>query len=197
MGGMKITIYNFPGGCGKTSIAAELALTLDYQVITNDAYTPLSIILDKDSLLKLKPNQNIPQLSEGFDIIFDLGGYPDKRAVSALKQSDCVIVPTLVETGRLKVTLNSISEIRKFNRNIIVIVNQAEKGDIDIAKKAIPEFPIFEIKKTRAIPNMLTEKKSVHDMVKEGGFKKYHFQAVAKQFDSIVNRIRSEYGKKG
>lgn len=194
---MKLTIYTFPGGTGKTSIAAQLSLTLNYQIITNDIYTPLSILFDDEFLLRLQPGQDMPKLSGDADIIFDLGGYPDKRAITALKQSDCVLIPTLVETGRLKVTLNSIAEIRKFNKNIIVIANQTEKGDIAIVKKAIPKFPVFEVKKSRAIPNILTEKKSVHDMVKEGGLKRYHFKSVVKQFDAIVKHIKKgrKHGK--
>ena len=194
---MKIAVYTFPGGTGKTSITAEIALTLDLQVITNDVYTPLSILFDDKSLLRLKPNQNIPNLSKDTDIIFDLGGYPDKRAISALRQSDYILVPTLTETGRLKVTLSSVNEIIKINKNIIIIVNQAEKGDIDIIKKAIPKFPVFEIKRSRAIPNILTEKKSVNEMVKEGGLKKYHFKIVAEQFNAIIKYIRGKHGRKG
>jgi cellulose biosynthesis protein BcsQ len=197
---MKITINNFPGGIGKTVISTELALTLDYQVITNDVYTPLSMILDKDSLLKLQPGQDMPSLPKDVDVIFDLGGYPDQRTIKALKMSDWVIVPTETETGRLAITKNYIKEIIEFNKNIILIASKAETGDLEIVKKVFkkdfPKIPVFEVKKSRALPNILVEKKSVHEMVKEGGLKGYHFQGIVKQFDAILNHIKNNLSLK-
>lgn len=192
------TIWNFPGGVGKTSLTAELALTLDRQVITNDLYTPLSLILSEDSLLRLQPDQKMPILPEDADIFFDLGGYPDARAISALKQSQHVLIPTIAETGRLGITLNAIQEIKRYNQNIIVIANRTDPHDSDLklVKKAIgkkyPEIPIFPLKESRAFPNILVEKKSIHDMVKEGGVKQYHFKKLVEQLDLIISHITNK-----
>ncbi len=196
---MKLTIYNFAGGVGKSSLAAELALILDYQIITNDLYSPLRIVFDRNSLLRLSPTHTIPDLPNDSNIIFDLGGYPDSRAITALEQSDYVIVPTLADTNRLNVTINSIKELRKYNDKIVLIVSFAEPGDLNLVKevfsrdKELNDIPAFEIKKSRAIPNIISEKKSVHSMIKEGGLKKYHFQAVVKQFDRIVEYLFDKY----
>jgi|GEM_PF-3900400 len=44
---MKIAIYNFKGGVGKTSIALNIVLSAkdDYGVITNDFYSPIEKVL--------------------------------------------------------------------------------------------------------------------------------------------------------
>ncbi len=192
---MKLTVYNFAGGVGKSSLAAELALVLDYQIITNDIYTPLRIVFDKDSLLRLKPEQKMPDLPENSDVIFDLGGYPERRAVVALEQSDLIMVPTLADTNRLNVTISSIKEIKKYNNKITVIVNFAGSGDLGLVKEVfsrdeeLDEIPIFEIKKSRSISNIISEKKSVHSMILEGGLKKYHFQPVEDQFNRIIRYL--------
>jgi len=71
---MKITIYNFKGGVGKTSIALNIALNLGLPVVTNDIYSPLERLLGEDKFIKLAKDQTIPTLSSEHSIIFDFGG---------------------------------------------------------------------------------------------------------------------------
>ena len=194
---MKICIYALYGGVGKSSLAAELALTLNLQVITNDVYTPLSIVFDKNDLLRLQPTQNMPKLDNDMDIIFDLGGYPDARAIVALQQSDCVLVPTIADTNRLKGALNTINEILKYNKNILVIANRADSKGEDlktissVINTKFPKIPVFEIKESRAIPNIISDKMSVHQQIENGsGIIKFHFQTVCNQLDQIIKYIK-------
>ena len=42
---MIFVIYNFKGGEGKSKIAQNLALTMNYSIITNDVFTPIENIL--------------------------------------------------------------------------------------------------------------------------------------------------------
>ncbi len=192
---MKITIYNFKGGTGKTSIALNLALTMNYGIISNDIYTPFDKILDKKKFIQLKPDQDLPDLPPEYDIIFDLGGHIDPRAISAVQQSDWIIVPVTGDFIDVQVTINCISEIKTYNDRIIVIVNRTAKGEYEAIRKGIMRFfsyPVFEIRKSKALPNIFREKKSVHDMVAEGGLKKYHYESVAKQFDAIIRHIKGE-----
>jgi len=49
----KITIWTKKGGCGKTNIAGELALRLEYPAITNEQESMLSVIIPKDRLKML------------------------------------------------------------------------------------------------------------------------------------------------
>ena len=188
----KFIVWTIKGGDGKTSIAAEIALRLGLPIITNEPYTTRDIIFNDDLLLQLKRDEKVPNYDD-CGMMFDFGGYIDERVIDAIKQSDYVLVPTIPEVSDIQVLLNSIMEIKKYNNSIVVIVNKTE-SDKDIetvrtAVKQIGEYPIFEIKKSRALPNIYIEKKSIEEMVKTNKISAWHYGKVDKQFEEIVNFI--------
>ena len=188
----KFIVWTIKGGDGKTSIAAEIALRLGLPIITNEPYTTLDIIFNDDLLLQLKRDEKVPNYDD-CGMMFDFGGYIDERVIDAIKQSNYVLVPTIPEVSDIQVLLNSIMEIKKYNNNIVVIVNKTESDkDIETVRTAVRqvgEYPIFEIKKSRALPNIYIEKKSIEEMVKASKISAWHYGKVDKQFEEIVNFI--------
>ena len=161
-------------------------------VLSNIFFSPLETVLSEENFLKLNPGDKLPKLPEDADIIFDFGGYLDKRVIEALKQSDVVLVPVINEFKDLHTTINFIQEIEDYNKKIIVVVNRAQKGDyasVCEAMKVFYSYPVFEIKSTRALPNIMKEKKSVKAMAEEGGLKAWNYKTVAQQFDKIIDKI--------
>jgi cellulose biosynthesis protein BcsQ len=194
---MKITVYNFKGGVGKTSIALNIALSLDMGIITNDIYSPIEKILPEKQFVKLEKDDSIPEIPEGMNIIFDLGGYVDQRAIEAIRQSDKVLIPVSNDLINLQVTINAIDEIREFNDNLIVIANRTVKDDFSDISQGIKQFydyPVLELKQSRVFSNLFQEKKSIRSIVKQGGLKAYSYRIINEQFDELLKAIGGQDG---
>ena len=191
---MKITVYNFKGGVGKTSISLNTALTLGYGIITNDIYSPLEKVLESEKLLKLEIDQDIPDFPNDYNIIFDLGGHIDKRAIKALSISDYVIVPTTSNFLDLQVTINAIAEIEEYNKNIIIVGNMMDGAGQDVIDNVIKamgyDYPIAYIKRSAAIKNLCSNKSSIADITKKGGLQAYHYKKIKEQFDVLIKLLK-------
>ena len=55
---MKIVMFNLKGGQGKSSIALNLALTMDMNIISNDIITQIEDVLPPDNFLKIGKTEN-------------------------------------------------------------------------------------------------------------------------------------------
>ena len=109
----------------------------------------LASVINKDKLLILKHNQEIPVIDCG--VIFDFGGYIDKRLEKVLLLSDIILVPTLPEISDIQGCINSLQTIQNYNKKIVIIVNKTESAkDFESVKSIVNEigkYPLFEIKK--------------------------------------------------
>ena len=193
---MKILTYNFKGGVGKTAISLNYALTENFGIISNDEYSSIHKVLPKEKVLKLSRNQDIPDLPDDYDVIFDLGGYPDKRAVSALKSADVVLVPVVNEEEALRVTTSAIQEMQSYNENIIIIANKITGKDLENIDKIIKnffDFPIFPLKKSRIVDRVFQKKQSMRDISHSRSIFAYHAKPFSDQFDQIINFINENY----
>lgn len=187
----KYLIWTKKGGVGKTNISAELILQLNFPAITNETSSMLSRIIPNNRLKILKPDEEVPNYETS--MIFDFGGYLDSRIIEVVRQSNYVIVPTIPEISDIQGCIETIQTLKQYTNNIVVIANKTEhKNDIDIVKEAIEvigNYPIFEIKKSRALPNIYIEKKSIKDTVANKPLLKYAYKKVLDQFENLIYHI--------
>ena len=173
----------------------NIALTMDYGVVTNDIYSPIEEVFD--NVLKVSPSEEFPDFPTDAEVIFDLGGYIEARSITkcyATQKSYLFLLSTSIQF--LQTTINSVAEIEEYNTNICLIANRTKRGDYEEIRQILSRFykyPIFEVKESQSIPAIFKKKKSIKAMVEEGGLQKYHFQYLDRQFDKIIEFIRRHY----
>ena len=189
---MKILVYNFKGGVGKTAFSLAYALEKDFGVVTNDTYSPLEKVLPEDRVLKLSKAASVPDFPADYDIVFDFGGYIDQRVIEAAKMSDWVVIPTAPDFIELQVTLETIKEVERYNKRIVIVANKLGKDDLEHIQEVIGAFfdyPVFPVKNSRLFGKIFEERKSISAIAGENGLARYTYRAIIKQFNKILEHI--------
>lgn len=191
---MEISVMNFKGGQGKTSIALNLAYALDYGIVANETYTVLKNHLEDDCLLIA--TDTIPDGLE--DVIYDFGGGITKHMAAILKRSDVVIIPFIVEQANVEVTIEAINSVLDLNKKIVLVPNKIKVDDKDykILLETLKEFgydnlPICPLRSSTAMQNIFTEHKTIAQMQSEGGLNGFNYRKISDDFNNLINLINS------
>jgi MinD-like ATPase involved in chromosome partitioning or flagellar assembly len=134
----------------------------------------------------------MPEFPVNFDIVFDLGGHMDSRAVAAIEQSNCVIVPLFAEESEIEVTLPAIDEIAEHHGNLIIVVNRQKRGERDEVEKVLRRkglnFPVLGLSQSAALRKIRSRKislRAAHDSHKSK-WRKSPYEKAAQQFEEII-----------
>lgn len=211
---MKITVYNMKGSAGKTPIATNIALDREYALATNEPYNLLDTILPEERLFSLQPDEAFPSFPDGIDVVFDLAGLMSRDArpsiVSAVSQSNVVLVPIYNELKCIHAGIHTIRELQPYNKNIVVVATKLikRKGETftdwnasedaknitAVVEHAIGKgIPILPLKFSRVFDTIFEQERSIRHLMEDDALARYTYREVASQFDHLLSYLEQNY----
>lgn len=206
---MKVTVYTGKGGAGKTPISVNLALEHGWGIATNDTISVLSILegLPEERVIEILPQEEFPKFPEAIDVVFDLGGAistgSSPSILSAIKQSDCVLVPIENNVQSIAGGIVTLNEIQNYNDRIVVVATKLKRTRHE--PKAVPtqktkafirirdglssaglgKFPILPLRFSEGFETIFNEGVSIEEMVRGGGLRAYSYRDLKKELSAI------------
>lgn len=211
---MKITLYSIKGSAGKTPIAVNIALDKGWALGTNEPVNLLDQIIPEDEFMTIEPEEGFPDLPKDFPIVFDLAGHISKGArdsiISAVKQSDVVLVPVYNELKCLHAAIATLTEMEALGANIVIVATKLEKQKGEyfkdwreseackniaaVLKHATDkDYPIFPLKLSKVFDIIFEKELSINQLMAESALARHIYRDVGKQFDDLMNYLETEY----
>lgn len=213
---MIVTVYSAKGGAGKTPISVNLALEHDWAIGTNDTISILSIQegIHENRLIEIKPDEEFPPIPDGYEIVFDLGGAlaegSSPSILSAVKQSDLVIVPICNDPRSIAGGVITLRELEPYGKRTLVVATKLERTRLEPKKVPIEdteafksvtgsleasgfaEVPVLPLRYSRAFENIFKTGVSIETMVREGGIQAWSYRDLAGQLEAINKFIHQK-----
>lgn len=187
---MQIIIFNEKGGVGKSMLATQIALHFDATILELDPYGVLSQTLEGDRVYKIGLNDAIPQITSG-DVVYDFGGFDDKRLDIVSKSADLIIIPFNPTINALGTTLESYKRASEQNLPILFIVNAVLKEQdaldaIEYLKETTKDdIEYFILPHTRALQTSENEGQSIIELANSTGLRRHTY----KKINNIMNEL--------
>ena len=120
---MSYVVYSIKGGVGKTTLSVQISQMLEFTYVTNDSHSSAHNLMpeEKGFLVSSEEYEEIP-----FDenVVYDFGGFKDKRINEVIKQVNKVIIPTLTSIVDVQATLATLKDVMDMGKN--------DNGKIDL-----------------------------------------------------------------
>jgi len=184
----KNTLYfNTVGRSGKTSTAVIDALrrgaklyTNDWHNITDELYSEL---FPEGHFIKIpEPTTKADgtlayglEIDSDDDIVFDFGGYVDKRVEFVARYVNHCVVPVhyLGKDEGIQ-TIRIVKALLALNPNVSILISRTDTDMIpeaqELFEKTFPELKVFVIRKSKYITRLANFQVTPYDIVEQGGF---------------------------
>lgn len=211
---MKITVYCLKGSAGKTPIAVNIALERGYALGTNEPYNLLDKLIPKERFVSIEPSEAFPDLPPEVDIVFDLAGMMSreghKSIISAVKQSDVVLVPIYNELKCINAGIHTIRELQEQGATVVVVATKLQKQsgekftdwrdsrDFQNIKLVLDEvlgdnIPVLPLKFSKVFDTIFEKEASINQIMASDGLARYTYAEIAQQFDDLLSYLEKNY----
>ena len=194
---MKMLFCSAKGGQGKTTHSISYAKHRGALYFTND-YVSGTIEIYKDIFpedhLHIISNEDRLKLPADLDVIFDFGGWIDERIETIAELCDVVVVPLCYQSvADFIPCIKVVNSLNKLNKNVVILINNTDKKDVEGIKnhlnKNFPDNKIFVINKSKFIPRLANEGKTINRLESESGLNKYMLKGLISQMNEFYNYL--------
>jgi hypothetical protein len=213
---MKITVYCLKGSAGKTPIAVNIALTHGFAIGTNEPYNLLDRFIPEERLISIEASEEFPEFPKDIDIVFDLAGMITTEAspsiVSAVKQSNVVLVPIYNELKCINAGIATINELRQYTSKIVVVATKLQKQKNEnftdwrksadfkniahiVAETTDKSIPVFPLKFSKVFDTIFEKELSIGQLMESDVLARYAYRDVNTQFETLFNFLKANYAK--
>ncbi len=110
----------------------------------------------------------------------------------AIERADWVIIPTIYGVEELKRALRGIKQVEKLNKKIVIVANSMKAGEYDEIRELIANesgYPVFHIRNSRYVAEMLFIPESIETKFKRGGLTAYALRDIREQFKNLYKHL--------
>lgn len=190
---MKILFYSAKGGQGKTTHAISYAKHRGALYFTND-FESGTVEIYKDVFpedqIHIIRNEDSLSLPADLDVVFDFGGWVDERVEIIAKVCDVVVVPLFYQSmADLMPCIKTVNTLKELNENVVILINNTDKKDVDDLKKGLnkkfPENKIFVVNKSKFIPRLANDGKTITRLASENALNRYLLRDLLAQMEEF------------
>jgi len=190
---MLITVVGTKGSQGKSTISHAIAYEKGFWIITNDIDSSVDEFLPEDRVVKLQNDDELPEIPDDVWVIFDgKAGIDEPVVKQAIERADWVIIPTIYGVEELKRCLRWIEQVRAINDKIVIVCNSMKAGEFKEVEEHIKgecPFPVFFIRNSRFVAEMLFIPESIEEKFKRGGLTAYSLKDILAQFQALYKHL--------
>ncbi len=190
---MLITVVWTKGSQGKSTISHAIAYEKGFWIITNDIDSSVDEFLPEERVIKLRNDDELPEIPEDIGVVFDgKAGIDESVVKQAISRADWVIVPTIYGVEELKRAIRGIKQVEKLNTKILVVANSMKVAEYEEVKGVIEgecDYPVLHIRNSKHVAEMLFIPESIEQKYKRGGLTAYSLKDIRIQFQDLYKHL--------